>query len=402
LEFQRGFTLGNPKFIWLNPRNSHPGLQEAAGLITRSFPLPADPVSQAIAKLGESDFVLRYEDDEQQLGCLICASDELCSSRSRDPIVFLNWAALEPTIRTGAAATHFFKGIAHEATKTGAVAAFLYPVSWPLYQSLGFGLATNWKMMSVPMTTVRGGSVPDSCRYVNIGDLGKLLVEFPHSQDERRLSGKSPLLRSGLWEPFGSEPQAYVFEKNNKINGYVVLRIKNDILEILDYAFSESYVARSIVRLAATFGSICRTLSWIGDSGDIIHRATESLSVGILNQHHSLTRILNLSAALNDRPVDYHGQKMLDFAVRDNLFPENEIRVWLDIRESRCNLVKTSMDIEGAKIEIPISALSGMMYGNYTLKDSVDVTSKEELYVIADIDRCLRFGKIKLFEKSFF
>ena len=390
------------RFKWLHPAKSLSGVKDAADLISRSFPLPHEQVLHSLSQLSEADFVLRYENNEKQLGCVVCLAARLRSYYSQEQVVFLNWATLEPSVRTGAVATHFFKDIAREAAKSDAVAAFMYPVSWPLYQSLGFGLSTSWTLMAVPMATVRSGKISTDCRPVKIDHLHNELSSLPWSADERRLARRSPLLRAGMWNPTGSYPQAYIFGCEGEPTGYVVLKMEKGILEILDYTATTFDVVQNIVNLAASFGSICHTLAWVGESGDILHRAIQSLSVSILNKHHSMSRILNLTAALDGRAVKYKEKRNFNFAVCDKLIPENEIHVWLEVNDSRCKILKTSKDIDQAELKIPISSLSGMMYGNFPLLYNFNEIKSDHASKIDDINMYLEAPRLKLIEKSFF
>lgn len=381
--------MADHRFEVFAPAAGDARTQAAASLIARSFGLPEERVRSRLLDLQGPSGVLRLLHSGSQVGCMVGVMDRLRSSSLDEPVVFLNGAALEPEHRSGSLALSFFTGAVRHGVESGASAAVLFPSSWSLYGSLGFGIMAARCTMRAQLHKVRSRSIKRICVRVEIHEtladdaLGRALerVRDEFLVDCTALARVTDLFWSAVLDRPDQRNQLYLFREGEDVVGFVAFAVVGRTLKVADFAAIDEVGISDILALIASFETVCVEVEWIGAVGDVLHLAIRDAETRVAECHYSMARVLDLTGLLERRRYEPAHTGEYAFTVRDGLLARNNGMFELSVRDGRGSVRRSTGAPHSTVIGIAdlSSALLGGVPLRRTMRFAVTGRDREEL-----------------------
>ncbi len=254
--------------------------------------------------------------------------------------------AISPTERGRGVAKQLMGTTLKEMRRRRVAVSTLYPSTYQLYGSLGYGRAGARYRMSLPLA--RLGRVKTSA--VEIREMepkDERAVERFYRR--RALSHNGWLDRGGyIWarvrNPRGGTPFGYVVErptpKGPQLEGYVYYlhHPSNGLpyeLQMHDVQFATPEAGQRLLALMSDYATVADRACWYGGADDaLLHSLLEQGARQELSELWML-RIVHLEAALEERGYPRGPDLSLEFEVRDGLLRANSGRWRLVIGRGR-------------------------------------------------------------------
>lgn len=298
------------------------------------------------------------------------------------PMAGINGVGVLPEYRGRGAATGLMRTIVADLRQRGLPLSGLYPATQPVYRRAGYEQSGIWHRYRLPIHALeRGGDsaieriplVDSPTAAITDADLDDVRAVY-----DRYAAGENGLLDRRMWgwsrifRVFGGEP-TYAFRvrgEDGATEGYVVFSQAPPPVGDHRYALHcRELVAttadawRRLVGLLADHGSMAGQVFLTAPPNSPLHLRGREQFMEIVEVVHWMTRIVDVSAALEARGYLPGMQGTARIRVRDEVLPENAGEYVIEVRDGAAAVERVAASGSGAVVDIDIRGLAALYTG---------------------------------------
>lgn len=250
-----------------------------------------------------------------------------------------------PEARGGGAGAELMTGILRELHEDGIALSTLFATTQQLYRKVGYELAGTRHLYELPLS-----ALPRAQRRLPLTpvDMSDPSVFFALN-DRRAARTAGHLLRTaGLWERLTTVPDhtvyGYLLGPDDEPEGYVIYHQPTDWtpprrLTIRDVVTETSAAMETFWGMIHDHRSIIDSVRWYGPANDPLLMGTAEGAFEVIDPEFWMTRIVNVTAALQERgyPDAINAELHLDVK-GDDILPANNARLVLSVSGGRAEV----------------------------------------------------------------
>jgi predicted acetyltransferase len=237
--------------------------------------------------------------------------------------------AVAPEDRGKGVALALMRSALREMRDRGVALSALYPATLSLYRLAGYECAGNrFKMSARP----RELAVFDRSLTLRVAtDADTPVTERMYRELATESAGmldRGPYIWRRARTPRGATARGYVIEGDAGAEGYFYVSQKSHTVGEYDLVLSDAVVhtqraARRLLSFLSDHRTLARSLLWYGGPADPLVAELPETAFEMTLAHQWMTRVVNVSRALESRGYSEHVSAVLELQVHDELLPEN-------------------------------------------------------------------------------
>jgi predicted acetyltransferase len=294
------------------------------------------------------------------------------------PITGIAAVGIVPEYRgTGAAKTLMSEVLKELYTKDIPIST-LYPATQRLYRSVGYEQAGTYCRWEVPLSSLSLTSRDLPIQKIK-NPKPELFIDT-YRQQAKKINGyldRNLAIWQTILDSSDGEIYAYWVGETEKRQGYIIFQqrvIEQELcIQIKDWAALTPAAMKRLWTFVADHRSQVEKCRWTGGTVQPKLMLLSEQTGKILSQFIWFLRVINVPKALEMRPYPKHLEIELDFAITDELLPENSSHFKLQVSGGRG---KVSQGGKG-DLKLNVKALAPLYTGLYTASQLYDLDQLE-------------------------
>ncbi|WP_087975098.1 GNAT family N-acetyltransferase [Oceanobacillus rekensis] len=208
--------------------------------------------------------------------------------------------------------------------KNGQIVSYLHPFSVPFYRKFGWEIAFNKKRYTIPMDKLKRKW--DAIGYVRRIDADNKLIHQIYSEVALNFNGM--LTRDAKWWEqrvlTNNEMVAVCYNMNNEADGYIIYRVKDNILQVDELAYKSLNGWKLLLEFIANHDSMAMEVNMTVSENDNLPLLLDEPRFKQEITPYFMARIVDVPAFLSEYPYEKGSEDVsLAILVHDDFLPDN-------------------------------------------------------------------------------